>query len=68
MSNQPELPIENVVNTRLLNGDDVARILNISKAFAYQLMRQGEIRTVRMGRAVRVRMEDLTQYIAQSTC
>ncbi len=28
---------------RLLKGNDVARILNISRAFAYQLMRQGRI-------------------------
>ena len=47
----------------LLKGNDVARILNISRAFAYQLMRQGEIPTVRIGNAVRVRKEDLLAYI-----
>lgn len=47
----------------LLKGNDVARMLNISRAFAYQLMRQGEIPTVRIGNAVRVRKVDLLAYI-----
>lgn len=47
----------------LLKGNDVARLLNISRAFAYQLMRQGEIPTVKIGNAVRVRKEDLLAYI-----
>jgi excisionase family DNA binding protein len=47
----------------LLKGNDVARLLNISRAFAYQLMRQGEIPTVRIGNAVLVRREDLLAYI-----
>ena len=47
----------------LLKGNDVARMLNISRAFAYQLMRQGEIPTVRIGNAVCVCKEDLLAYI-----
>lgn len=47
----------------LLKGNDVARLHNISRAFAYQLMRQGEIPTVRIGNAVRVRREELLAYI-----
>ena len=54
-----ELPTE----ICLLKGNDVARMLNISRAFAYQLMRQGEIPTIRIGNAVRVRKEDLLAYI-----
>jgi len=50
----------------LLKGNDVARMLNISRAFAYQLMRQGEIPTVRIGNAVRVCKEDLLAYIDQN--
>jgi excisionase family DNA binding protein len=48
---------------RLLKGNDVACMLNISRAFAYQLMRQGKIPTVKIGSAVRVRKEDLLAYI-----
>ena len=47
----------------LLKGNDVARMLNISRAFAYQLMRHGDIPTVKIGNAVRVRREDLLAYI-----
>ncbi len=50
----------------LLKGNDVARVLNISRAFAYQLMRQGEIPTIQIGSAVRVRREDLLAYIYQN--
>ena len=50
----------------LLRGEDVARILNISRSFAFSLMKRGEIPTVRLGYAVRVRPEDLRLYI--ETC
>jgi excisionase family DNA binding protein len=57
---------EHTTEICLLKGNDVARILNISRAFAYQLMRHGEIPTVRIGNAVRVRREDLLVYIDQN--
>lgn len=49
--------------TELLRGREVARILNISKALAYRLMAHGQLPTVRLGRAVRVRPEDLEKFI-----
>ncbi len=51
---------------KLLSGEEVARILNISKAFAYHLMANGQIQTIRMGRSVRVRPEDLERFIQES--
>ena len=51
----------------LLTGDDVAKILNISRSFAFQLMRQGGIPTVKLGRSVRVRKADLDQFISENT-
>jgi excisionase family DNA binding protein len=51
---------------RLLTGDEVAEILKCSRSFAYQLMRQREIPTVRLGRAVRVRRQDLDNFIVAS--
>ena len=48
---------------RLLTGAEVARILQISKPYAYRLMQRGEVTTVRIGRCVRVRPEDLQRYI-----
>lgn len=47
----------------LLKGSDIARRLNISRSSAYNLMRSGEILTVRIGRCLRVREEDLAQFI-----
>jgi excisionase family DNA binding protein len=47
----------------LLKADEVARILQISRSFAYQLMQDGSIRVVKLGRAVRVRPQDLEAFI-----
>ena len=49
----------------LLNANEVAQILNVSLPHTYQLMRRGDIPTVRMGKSVRVRPEDLEEYVAQ---
>jgi len=51
---------------RLLRAVDVARILNVSRAFAYRLMQQGKIRTVAIDRARRVRPEDLRNFIEEN--
>ena len=49
---------------QLLKANDVAEILQISRAKAYQLMQIGEIPTVRIGRSVRVLLTDLQEFIA----
>jgi excisionase family DNA binding protein len=55
---------ENKINIpHLLKGKDIAEILNISRSFAYYIMQSGEIPTVRLGHSVRVRPQDLTDYI-----
>ena len=51
----------------LLTASDVARILNVSLAFAYQLMQRGEIPTVHLGRSRRVRPSDLEDFIDNHT-
>ena len=48
---------------QLLKSDEVAKILHVSRSFAYLLMKRGDIPTVHVGSAVRVRPEDLDQYI-----
>jgi excisionase family DNA binding protein len=48
---------------RLLRVEEVAEILQVSRAFGYQLVQRGEIPGVHLGRAVRVRREDLQRYI-----
>jgi len=52
---------------RLLKGKEVAEKLGVSSSFAYLLMKRGDIPTVRMGTAVRVRLEDLEHYIRENT-
>ena len=55
----PEIPkIE-----KLLKGNEVARLLNISRSRAYILMQTGVIPTVRIGKSRRVRPQDLSAYI-----
>jgi excisionase family DNA binding protein len=55
------------METRLLKSEEVARILQVSKAYAYVLMNRGEIPAVRIGKIVRVRLEDLERYINEKT-
>ncbi len=48
---------------RLLRLDEVADRLSISKSMAWKLIAYGQIPSVRIGRAVRVRPADLEAYI-----
>jgi excisionase family DNA binding protein len=52
--------------TNLMTGEEIAKILHVSRAYAYQLMRQKLIPTVKIGRSVRVRPEDLQQFISKN--
>ena len=51
---------------QLLRANDVARMLSVSRSFAYQLMERGELPTVRIGHALRVRIQDLEAFIEAS--
>ena len=51
---------------RLLKANEVASYLNISRSKVYSLMQRGELRTVRFGGSVRVRPEDLRDFIEQN--
>ncbi len=52
---------------RLLRLDEVADRLSISKSMAWKLVAYGQLRSVRIGRAVRVRPPDVEEYLARST-
>ena len=52
--------------TNLLTGEEIAKILHVSRAYAYQLMRRRIIPTVKIGRSVRVRPADLEEFIAMN--
>jgi excisionase family DNA binding protein len=53
---------------RLLTADDIAQRLQVSQSLAYNLMQRGEIPTVRLGRAVRVRPQDFEEFIKSRVC
>ncbi len=52
---------------KLLNAQEIAEILNISKPQAYLIMRRGDLSVVRIGRLARVRQEDLDQFVIDQT-
>ena len=49
---------------RLLRIEDVADRLAVSRSMAWKLVTYGQLRSVRIGRAVRVRPADLDAYVA----
>ena len=51
----------------LLKATDVAKFLNISKSMAYRLMQTGEIPTISIGNAKRVRPIDLHNFISENS-
>ena len=48
---------------QLLTATEVAQKLRLGTSTVYQLMQRGELPTVRIGRSVRVRLEDLHAFI-----
>lgn len=52
---------------RLLTAEDLAEMLRVSTYHAYDLLRRGAIPTVRLGRLVRVREEDVRAFIERSS-
>ena len=48
---------------RLLTIPQVAEILSIPESRAYELARQGQLRTVHIGKYIRVLEADLNQYV-----
>ena len=46
-------------NKKYLDVNEVAKILGLSKAGVYLLVRKGEIPSVRFGKHIRIRVEDL---------
>ena len=51
---------------KLLKGPELAKELNISRSQAFLLMKSGKIPTVRFGKLVRVRAEDVEQFISKN--
>jgi excisionase family DNA binding protein len=49
----------------ILTANEVAKILRISKAKAYQMIQRGEIPAVQFDRTTRVRQQDLEEFIRE---
>jgi putative molybdopterin biosynthesis protein len=62
------------MHEELLRIEDAARVLKLSRTTVYDLLRRGELRIVRVGRAVRIprseierfARERLTEFLAQA--
>jgi len=57
------LSIEEKTLSRLLNAQEVAAALNMGLSTVYQLVERGELPSIRIGRSVRFRPEDLEKFI-----
>jgi len=49
---------------RLLRIEQIAERLSVSRSMAWKIIDLGQLRSVRIGRAVRVRPQDLDDYLA----
>ena len=49
---------------RLLRIEQIADRLSVSRSMAWKIIDLGQLRSVRIGRAVRVRPQDLEDYLA----
>jgi excisionase family DNA binding protein len=52
-----------MLKEKLLTAVEVSQLLGISRSKAYLLMRQREIPAITIGKNVRVKIEDLEEYI-----
>jgi excisionase family DNA binding protein len=59
-------PMDAVDDTEraLLRIEQVARRLSVSRSMAWKIIDDGQLRSLRIGRVVRVRPEDLDAYVA----
>ncbi len=55
--------IEEKTPSKLLIAQDVAAALNMGLSTVYQLVERGELPSIRIGRSVRIRPEDLEKFI-----
>ncbi len=49
--------------SQLLSIDEVCRALRMGKSWTYRRIKSGEIPSVKLGRSIKVRREDLEQYL-----
>ena len=54
---------EGTLREALLNVEDVAAELGCGRTYTYQLLRRGEIPSLKLGKLRRVRPQDLDRYL-----
>lgn len=50
--------------SNVLKVTELAEALRVGRSAAYQLVREGEIRSIRVGRAIRIPAEALDEYLS----
>ena len=60
------MEVQKIDSSKLLKATDVAEILNISRSLSYRIIQAGHIRSVRIGKAKRIRPADLADYITRN--
>ena len=60
-ANSIEIQEDNPI--KLLRAKEVSEMLGISLSFTYKLMETGILKYVRIGTAVRIRLQDIVEYI-----
>lgn len=56
--------MENIDNSRLLKVQEVQDLLNLSRSMVYKLTTSGALKTVRIGKSVRIPVVAVEAYIA----
>lgn len=55
------------MNTNLITADQAAEVLGISVSFVYKLVRARRMPAVKIGSIIRIRREDLDNFINENT-
>lgn len=61
----PAEDAESVLSEPLMDVQDLAAFLNVSRSMVYKLAEQGALPAVRIGRLVRFRRRDVAAYVQQ---
>jgi excisionase family DNA binding protein len=64
-SPEPPAPVEPTPPQLPVSFEDAAERLSIGRTVLYQLVKEGQIKTVRIGRLHRVRVVELERYVDQ---
>ena len=67
MKETTDINFQTIDIKKLLKPRDVAVILNVSRSYTYQILQNGQLPSVHLGRSVRVKPEDLHAFIMKNT-